>query len=119
MLDRDAITALLEIIGGDRADLVDLITSFAEEAPALLAAMTAAAQGDDGATVRRVAHTLKSNARDLGALAFAADCAALEADLSGPGAVEGLIARVAAITGQWTAVSAALMAEIDGAGETN
>lgn len=119
MLDRAAISALLDLIGGDRADLVDLIASFADEAPRHLAAMTEAAQGGDGATVRRAAHTLKSNARDLGALAFAADCAALEADLSGPGMVEGLIARVAAITGQWPAVCAALMVEIDGAGEAN
>lgn len=112
MLDRNALQALLEIIGGDRADLVDLISGFLDEAPGMFEAFVAAGAAGDAPTVRRIAHTLKSNARDLGASALSSACAQLEADLTAAPAMEGLAARVAEIHALWPATKAALVAEI-------
>jgi HPt (histidine-containing phosphotransfer) domain-containing protein len=117
VLDRNALRTLQEVIGGDRADLVDLITSFLDEAPQILESMSAAAEAGDAVTARRTAHTLKSNARDFGAGDLSVRCASLEADLAGRESFDGLSGRVAEILALWPAARAALEAEIarDGA----
>jgi HPt (histidine-containing phosphotransfer) domain-containing protein len=112
MLDRDAIRNLLDVIGGDRADLVDLIASFLEEAPQIFDSMVAAGNAGDVATVRRAAHTLKSNARDFGAAELSLCCASLETDLAGRQSFDDLPGRVAEILALWPPVRAALEAEI-------
>lgn len=114
MLDRDALSDLQAVIGGNRADLEELISDFIEDAPIQLAEMEQAAATSDAETVRRGAHSLKSNSRDLGATAFAWLCAELESDLHTPGLVGDLVARVSAITARWPQVRAALQAEITG-----
>jgi HPt (histidine-containing phosphotransfer) domain-containing protein len=93
-IDRRALDKLQEIVGGEEADLVELIDSFLEEAPGLVAALAAAQQAADLAGARRAAHSLKSNARDMGASELAELCARLEAqcvagDLPTLDAVEG------------------------------
>lgn len=117
VLDRDAIRKLLDIIGGDRADLADLIASFLDEAPQIFDGMVAAGDAGDAASVRRGAHSLKSNARDFGATELSLRCASLEADLDGQQSFEGLSGRVAEILALWPPVRAALEAEVgrDGA----
>ena len=112
VLDRDAICSLLDIIGGDRVDLVDLIASFLEEAPQILDGMVAAGNAGDVATVRRAAHTLKSNARDFGAAELSLRCASLETDLDGRQSFDDLSGRVTEILALWPPVQAALQAEI-------
>ncbi len=112
VLDRDAIRALLDIIGGDRADLADLMGSFLEEAPQIFDSMAAAGDAGDAATVRRAAHTLKSNARDFGATELSLRCASLEADLAGQESFDGLPGRVAEILALWPPVRTALEVEI-------
>jgi len=114
VLDRKALSDLQAVIGGDRADLEELISDFIEDAPRQLAQMAQAGAAQDLDAVRRGAHSLKSNARDLGAVAFAQLCAELETDLNTPGFVGDLTARVSAITTLWPDVRAALDLEITG-----
>ena len=90
-IDRQALDKLQEIVGGDPADLVELIDSFLEEAPQLVEALAAAQGSGDLQGARRAAHSLKSNARDMGAGALAQLSAELEAQcVAGvrPGAAE-------------------------------
>ncbi len=77
-IDVAALRRLLEVIGGDRDDLSELIDDFLSGAPELVAQMSAAAAAADTEALRRAAHTLKSNAQDFGAMRLAAECAALE-----------------------------------------
>lgn len=114
VLDRAAIRSLQEVVGGDRADLIELVTSFLEEAPQILDGMRIASHSGDAATVRRAAHTLKSNAKDFGASELSLKCASLEADLGGQQSLEGLGERVAEILALWAPVKAALENEVTG-----
>jgi len=68
----------LAVVGGEFDYLVELIDSFLEEAPQLLAELNQAVEGGDAAGVRRVAHSLKSNGADFGATAFSNLCKELE-----------------------------------------
>lgn len=78
-IDRDALRRLLDLVGGDPADLEELLEEYLQAAPALAATLTgAAARGDLGA-MRIAAHTLRSNARDFGAHHLSQLCATLEA----------------------------------------
>lgn len=78
LIDRTALTKLLELLGGDPEDLDELIADYLEEAPRLSGRITEAASVGDSDTLRISAHTLKSNARDFGAEALASLCAKLE-----------------------------------------
>ena len=77
-IELPALRRLLDVIGGDRDDLSELINDFLSGAPELVAQMSAAAAAADTESLRRGAHTLKSNAQDFGAMRLAALCAALE-----------------------------------------
>ena len=95
-IELPALRRLLEVIGGDRADLAELIGDFVGGAPELVAQMRAASAAGDTAALTRAAHTLKSNARDFGAVRLAAMCAELE-QASREGAVGDAPASIAAI----------------------
>ena len=75
---RDALDKLLELIGGDHASLAELIESFLNESPLLLAQLQQAAGAGDRTSLGRAAHTLKSSARDFGASKLSASCEVLE-----------------------------------------
>lgn len=77
-IDKAAITRLLDVIGGDTEDLKELIDDFGEVAPELLGSMQDALANEDTNQLRIAAHSLKSNARDLGATELAEQSAALE-----------------------------------------
>ncbi|CAA9500739.1 MAG: BarA sensory histidine kinase (VarS GacS) [uncultured Solirubrobacteraceae bacterium] len=75
-----------------------LVALFAEEAPARIADMSAAAEGGDGDALSQAAHRLKSSCRILGAVGMEDLCAELERR-GGEGdvaACEPLVARLAA-----------------------
>jgi len=75
-----------------------LVALFAEEAPARLADMSAAAEGDDADGLSQAAHRLKSSCRILGAVGMEALCEELERR-GGEGEArtcESLVARLAA-----------------------
>lgn len=79
-IDRAALRRLLETIGGDVEDLLELVGDYAEDAPKLVEEIRAAARAGDADAMRIAAHTLKSNARDFGAFRLAALCQRLEQD---------------------------------------
>lgn len=114
VIDPGSLKALQDVIGGSRDDLDDLIAGFLQDAPSLIAEMQAAAEAGDIATVRRGAHSLKSNCRDLGALLLAQVCARLEADLGAGSPATNLTARVAEVAAHWPEVRSALEAELSG-----
>jgi CheY-like chemotaxis protein len=98
VLDRAALQNLLAVVGGEFDYLVELIDSFLEEAPQLLAELDQHVAGGDAAGVRRVAHSLKSNGADFGARAFSELCKELEmVGKSGDlGSAAGLAAQIGA-----------------------
>ncbi len=109
-LDRAALDDLLEMAGGDRAFLVDLIDTFSTDAAGLLAELEAAAEAGDHAAMLRPAHSLKSNAASFGAHALAELCRSVEMDARA-GHVANAADRVAAIRAELVTVEAALQGE--------
>jgi PAS domain S-box-containing protein len=77
-VDQDTLGALRESLGGPEA-LADLLGTFLEEAPRSLASLDSALQIDDLGEVRRLAHSLKSNAATFGAMALSELARELEA----------------------------------------
>src|SRR3954453_17237163 len=77
-LDKGAVTALLESVGHDRAFVAELVGTFLEESPVQLAELQGAAARGDAYEVRRVAHTLKSNAATFGIVSLEDACRELE-----------------------------------------
>jgi HPt (histidine-containing phosphotransfer) domain-containing protein len=78
-LDPAALETLLDVIGGDRAALAELISSFLEEGPALIDRIAQAVAQSNADELRTAAHTLKSSAADFGATTLAGYCRELEA----------------------------------------
>ena len=109
-LDPDAMTRLLEITGGDRAFVDELVDTFLEDAERQLDGLAAAAENGDIGAVVRPAHSLKSNSVNVGATVLADQCRTLEADAR-TGAVEDLDERVASVQREFQAVREALLAE--------
>jgi signal transduction histidine kinase/DNA-binding response OmpR family regulator/HPt (histidine-containing phosphotransfer) domain-containing protein len=106
-LDTNALSNLQEVLGGEFEFLVELIDSFLEEAPKLLAEMQQFLGIADAAGVRRIAHSLKSNGADFGATVFSALCKELE-NLSKNGSLEGAAELVGKIQRDYPNVEAAL-----------
>ncbi len=95
-IDLGALRRLLKVIGGNQEDLAELMEDYASDAPTLIARMRDGAGSSDWVTVFQAAHTLKSNARDMGAQRLSDLCAALEEEAR-DGPVDGAEARVAEI----------------------
>ncbi len=77
--DPVAIDKLLELVGGDRNGLVELIDSFLNDLAVLLKDLRHAVSTEDTELLRRAAHTLKSSSRDFGAIRLSELCQQLEA----------------------------------------
>lgn len=107
VLDPAALDTLLEVIGGEHDLLVELIDSFLEEAPPLLAGMRQALAQEDAIELRRTAHTIKSSATDFGAARLAELCQELE-DMGKTGTLAGAAALVAQIEIEYEHVKVAL-----------
>src|SRR6476646_310833 len=71
VIDATVLARLADGVGGDTQFVTDLIAQFSQDAPGLLAAVRSGLEHGDGDTVRRAAHTLKSNAATFGAGALA------------------------------------------------
>ncbi len=77
------------------ADFVgELVATFLEEAPVMLAAMKAALAADQAEPFRRAAHSLKSNAHTFGALSLGAMARELELGGLDAGKATGAIDRL-------------------------
>lgn len=112
-IDRVALDELVEMTGGDRAFLADLIDTFSTEAAGMLAEMDSAVANGDAAALLAPAHSLKSNAASFGAHGLAELCRAIEHDAR-EGSVPDAEARVASVRDALVAVESALQAERDG-----
>ena len=109
-LDPDAMSRLLEITGGDQGFVDELVDTFLEDATTQIASLrTAAASGDTEAIVRP-AHSLKSNAANVGATALGELARTLEAD-GRTGTVPDAVGRIADLETEFDAVRDALLAE--------
>jgi HPt (histidine-containing phosphotransfer) domain-containing protein len=75
-IDRATWDALAETTGADFAR--ELVGTFLQEAPAMLAELRAALAAGDAERFRRTAHSLKSNSNTFGALALGAMARELE-----------------------------------------
>lgn len=78
LIDRAALKRLLEVMGNDPGELEDLLGDYNEDAPDLVRRISDAAARRDLEALRIAAHTLKSNARDFGALRLSTLCAEVE-----------------------------------------
>ncbi len=67
-LDPQALQNLSELVGDDDAFLIELISTYLEDAPAMIDAMDQALEAADAPALRMAAHTLKSNSADFGAM---------------------------------------------------
>jgi signal transduction histidine kinase/DNA-binding response OmpR family regulator/PAS domain-containing protein len=106
-LDTNALKNLQEVLGGEFGFLAELVDSFLEDAPGLLAEMQRFLAAGDAVGVRRVAHSLKSNGADFGAGEFSALCKELE-HLTKGGSLEGAAELVGQIRAEYPRVEAAL-----------
>jgi HPt (histidine-containing phosphotransfer) domain-containing protein len=77
MIDRATFEGLTELVGADF--IGELVETFFEEAPGLLAQMEQALAGNDADSFRRAAHSLKSNGNSFGATRLAELARELEA----------------------------------------
>jgi len=78
ILDPAALDNLLSLMGGEFSYLEDLIDTFLEDGPLLLQDLDQFVNNQDAEGVRRIAHSLKSNGADFGAIAFSNLCKELE-----------------------------------------
>lgn len=112
ILDEAALEALNEVTGGDDEFFAELVDTFLEDAPTLMADIHTALDSGDASEVRRLAHGLKSNGMDFGATVFATLCKTLEHN-----AADGQLGDghdlLADIEDEFTRVKAALEAYVD------
>jgi HPt (histidine-containing phosphotransfer) domain-containing protein len=69
---------LNELIGGEAAFLTELIETFLQDAPKLIADMDQAVTKENAAALHLAAHSLKSNSADFGAILLSTLCKELE-----------------------------------------
>src|SRR4029079_2003277 len=108
-LDPAAMTRLLEITG-DQGFVDELIDTFIEDATAQIDGLRSAASAGDAEAIIRPAHSLKSNAANVGATALEDLARDLEGD-GRTGDVPDAVARVASVETEFAAVRDGLLAE--------
>jgi len=106
-LDPAALARLREMAGDDEAFLSEMIDTFLADAPGMLAEMRGALERGDAATLRRAAHSLKSNSRDFGAQELSALCLELET-MGKAGALEGAAEKPTQVEAEYARVAVAL-----------
>ena len=77
-IDHSALRRLLEVVGNDKDELAELFGDYLEDAPDLARRMMEAAAEEKRDVYRIAAHTLKSNAKDFGAIRLGELCAEAE-----------------------------------------
>jgi signal transduction histidine kinase/CheY-like chemotaxis protein len=109
-LDRGVLDQLREDLG-DPASLRQVVASFLERTPSMLAELRAAAARGDTAAVLAAAHAMKGTSATLGALALSDQCAALER-LARTGDMPEIVERVVVIETLYVAVDRDLRAQL-------
>jgi histidine phosphotransfer protein HptB len=105
VIDKATYDALVEAMGADF--IGELIDTYCEEVPRLMADLQAALARDDAETFRRLAHSIKSSSSSFGALPFAAEARALEME-GKSGDLTGVEPAVARLVDDYASVEAAL-----------
>jgi HPt (histidine-containing phosphotransfer) domain-containing protein len=98
VIDAATYDALKDMGGAEFA--AELVATFLEEAPPMIADLKDAAGANDAGRFKRAAHSLKSNCMTFGALALAAQAKALELggiDTSTPAALAAVDAEYARV----------------------
>ncbi len=115
-LDPAALDELLAMAGGDPALLGELLADFSTDADQYASELDAAVAAGEDAALVRPAHSLKSNALNVGAARLAELCRSLEGDARS-GAVPDAAQRVTEIQAELVAVREAVrrVAESHGA----
>jgi signal transduction histidine kinase/DNA-binding response OmpR family regulator/HPt (histidine-containing phosphotransfer) domain-containing protein len=108
-LDQAALDNLLALMGGEPALLGELIDSFLQETPPLLAALRRCLDEGNAAGLRQAAHPLKSTSRDFGATRLSEWARELE-EMGKAGTLDGAEALVALVEAEYPRVKAALEA---------
>jgi HPt (histidine-containing phosphotransfer) domain-containing protein len=106
-LDSAAMERLWELVGGDETFLAELMDTFLEDAPRLLADMHQAVERKDAAGLCLAAHSLKSNSTDFGATALAGLARELET-MGKTGALDEAAETIARAEAEYEQVKAAL-----------
>ena len=109
-LDAATMRKLMADIGGEPDVMLDLVQTFLEEAPRLVASLEGSLQGEgDRRTLNRVAHSLKSTSATFGANDLSRLCRDLE-KASEEAWPPNAAARVREIVEEWARVRAELQA---------
>jgi HPt (histidine-containing phosphotransfer) domain-containing protein len=109
VLNPAALENLRIMVGGDDAFLLELVDTFLEDAPGLLADMRRSVEERDAVLLRRSAHSLKSNSAEFGATDLHSLCRELE-DMAKAGTLDGTPAKIAQVEVEYERVRAALQA---------
>jgi len=107
IIDKATFQGLTELVGDDF--IGELVETFFEEAPGLLAELKQALDGNDADTFRRAAHSLKSNGKSFGAARLAILAGELEA-MGRDGRLEEARPKVAQLESAYEETSQALKA---------
>ena len=107
VIDRAVLNGLLESVGGDRDFLADLLQTYFDDAPRLLATLHTALPAGDAESFRRAAHSLKSNSASFGAMQLSRMSKELE-DMGKAGVLEGAGPKIASVEEEYARVRAAL-----------
>lgn len=106
-VDEKTLTQLLELIGGDKGSLIELIESFLFEGSKLIAQLQEPDNQSDLELLRRASHTMRSSALDFGASTLAELCATLESQ-SNQESVDDVSSQVSRIGAEFDLAKKAL-----------
>jgi HPt (histidine-containing phosphotransfer) domain-containing protein len=109
VIDRTVLDTLLESFGGDMEFMGEMLDTFFADSPQQLEAARAGLAAGDVESVRRAAHSLKSNCANFGAFTLSGQCKELEM-LAKTGSLEGAADMIARIAAGYDQVHAALEA---------
>jgi HPt (histidine-containing phosphotransfer) domain-containing protein len=109
-IDPAAFDRLVEMTGGDREFVDELVDTYLSDGTDQIAAMHAALAAGDPSGLERAAHSLKSGSATVGAIALGERCRSLE-EAARTGDVPDGAERVAAIAKAFDAAASGLRAE--------
>lgn len=107
LIDHATLNELRDTVGAEF--VIELVDTFLEEAPAMIAELRATLAAGEAEAFRRAAHSLKTNANTFGAQVLGAEALALE-----QGGLPGDAAALDALDSLYTQTAAALQAASNG-----
>ena len=108
-IDRPTYDALVEMVGGDRGFIHDLVDTYLTDAVQQLADLDAAVKAGDASALTLPAHSMKSSSLNVGALELARLSRELEAQ-GREGQIDGAEERVAEAHRLFASVRTSLLA---------